>query len=619
MAAGSRPCGVTATCKEHMKTTDDLESLSMVILGHVDHGKSTVIGRLLADTGALPEGKLEQVKELCKRTSKPFEYAFLLDALKDERDQGITIDAARCFFKTGKRRYLVFDAPGHVEFLRNMITGAAKAEAAFLVIDAHEGIKENSKRHGYIASMLGLRQISVLVNKMDLVGYSQERFESVKQEYSEFLEQLNIRPVSFIPISAISGANMTVRAPEMKWYEGHSVLGQLDAFEKEKPGTDGPLRFPVQDIYKFTASGDDRRIIAGTLRTGTVRRGDEVIFQPSGKRARIASVETFNRPPQETAEAGQATGFTLDCELYLKPGELMTRLADLAPEVGSRFRANLFWMGRAPMIRQKTYKLKLGAARVSLKLVKVIHVLDASELTTEANKQQVDRHDVAECILETVRPIAFDRIDAVRDTGRFVVVDNFEIAAAGIVLESLHDQASTLGDHVRERELGWTPSAISTAERNAAYGHGAKLVVLTGNDGTRMDLMTAALEQRLFRSGFKTYCLRWGNVIRGLDADLSREKDIRDEQLRRLGEVARIMADSGQIVVTAVTGADESDLRTLEQLNQPTEILFVQVGTPDDNASRAAVRISDSETVGGGVDAVCEALKRKHVILDYCI
>jgi adenylylsulfate kinase-like enzyme len=207
----------------------------------------------------------------------------------------------------------------------------------------------------------------------------------------------------------------------------------------------------------------------------------------------------------------------------------------------------------------------------------------------------------------------------VRDTGRFVVVDNFEIAAAGIVLESLHDQASTLGDHVRERELGWTPSAISTAERNAAYGHGAKLVVLTGNDGTRMDLLTAALEQRLFRSGFKTYCLRWGNVIRGLDADLSREKDIRDEQLRRLGEVARIMADSGQIVVTAVTGADESDLRTLEQLNQPTEILFVQVGTPDDNAARAAVRISDSETVGGGVDAVCEALKRKHVILDYCI
>ncbi|MEI6563668.1 MAG: GTP-binding protein [bacterium] len=602
-----------------MTKSDNLESLSLVILGHVDHGKSTVIGRLLADTGALPEGKLDQVKELCKRTSKPFEYAFLLDALKDERDQGITIDAARCFFKTAKRRYLVFDAPGHVEFLRNMITGAAKAEAAFLVIDAHEGIKENSKRHGYIASMLGLRQISVLVNKMDLIGYSQSGFEEVKKEYTEFLKRLNIRPVSFIPISAMSGANMTARAPEMNWYDGPSVLGQLDAFENEQSGTNGPLRFPVQDIYKFTASGDDRRIIAGTLRAGTVHRGDEVIFQPSGKRARIASIEAFNRPPQEIAVAGEATGFTLDCELYLKPGELMTRLADLAPEVGTRFRVNLFWMGKAPMIQQKTYKLKLGAARVSVNLVNVIHVLDASELTTEANKQQVDRHDVAECVLETVRPIAFDRIDAVRDTGRFVVVDNFEIAAAGIILESLHEKTSVLGEHVREREFRWTPSAISTAERNQAYGHGSKLVVFTGNDGARLDLVAAALEQRLFRSGFKTYCLRWANMLRGLDADLARAQDIRDEHIRRLGELARIMTDSGQIVVTAVTGADESDLRALEQLNQPNEILFVQVGNTGDNGARAGVRISDTDAVAAGVDAVCEALKRKQVILEYCI
>lgn len=602
-----------------MNPKDNLESLSMVILGHVDHGKSTVIGRLLADTKALPEGKLEQVKELCKRTSKPFEYAFLLDALKDERDQGITIDAARCFFKTEKRRYLVFDAPGHVEFLRNMITGAAKAEAAFLVIDAHEGIKENSKRHGYIASMLGLRQISVLVNKMDLVAYNRERFESVKKEYSEFLTQLNIRPVSFIPISAMSGANMTVPAPEMAWYKGHAVLQQLDAFEKEQPETHGPLRFPVQDIYKFTASGDDRRIIAGTLRTGIVKTGDEVIFQPTGKRAVITSVEAFNRPPQGKAEAGEATGFTLDRELYIKPGELMTRLADLAPEVGARFRANLFWMGKAPMIRQKTYKLKLGAARVSVNLVKVIHVLDASELTTEANKQQIDRHDVAECVLETVRSIAFDRIDAVRDTGRFVLVDNFEIAAAGIVLEPLHEQSSVLDEHVRQREFGWTPSTISTTERSEAYGHGSKLVVFTGLDGSRLDEMAAALEKRLFRSGFKAYCLRWANMIRGLDADLARTQDIRDEHIRRLGELARIMTDAGQIVVTAVTGADESDLRILEHLNQPNEILFVQVGEAGDSGSRVSVRIAGSDTANAGVAAVCEALKRKQVILDYCI
>ncbi len=602
-----------------MTASTQSESLSLVILGHVDHGKSTVIGRLLADTGALPEGKLDQVKALCKRTAKPFEYAFLLDALKDERDQGITIDAARCFFRTAKRRYLVFDAPGHVEFLRNMITGAAKAEAAFLVIDAHEGVKENSKRHGYIASMLGLRQISVLVNKMDLIGHSQLGFGAVKKEYSEFLEQLNIHPVSFIPISAVSGANMTARSPDMEWYDGPSVLEQLDAFEKERSDDSGPLRFPVQDIYKFTEGGDERRIVAGTIRTGRLQRGDSVVFHPSGKKAQIVSIEGFNVPPRETASAGEAAGVTLDTELYLKPGELMTRLSDAPPEVGTRFRANLFWMGKAPMIREKRYQIKLGAARVSVKLAKIIHVLDASELTTESNKEQVDRHDVAECVLETARPLSFDRIDAVRETGRFVLVDNYEIAAAGIVLEALHEPVSVVGEHVREREFGWVPGAISASERAQAYGHGSKFVVLAGEEGAGLDVVAEALERRLFRSGLKIYCLRWSNLVRGLDADLARERDIRDEQIRRLGELARMMTDAGQIVITAVTGADDSELSVLEQLNQPNEILFVSVGKGAAGRTQSALSIPGNGDVEASVSAVCEVLKRKQVILEYCI
>lgn len=601
-----------------MTTSNHSESLNLVILGHVDHGKSTVIGRLLADTGALPEGKLEQVKALCKRTAKPFEYAFLLDALKDERDQGITIDAARCFFKTAKRRYLVFDAPGHVEFLRNMITGAAKAEAAFLVIDAHEGVKENSKRHGYIASMLGLRQIAVLVNKMDLIGWSRQGFEKVVSEYSDFLGQLNLRPVSFVPISAISGSNMTQRSAEMAWYDGPTVLEQLDAFQKEQSDDRGPLRFPVQDIYKFTEGGDERRIVAGTIRTGRLRRGDDVVFQPSGKRAKIVSIEGFNAPARADAAAGEATGVTLDTELYLKPGELMTRLSDTPPEVGTRFRANLFWMGKAPMIREKRYQLKLGSARVSVNLARIIHVLDASELTTEANKQQVDRHDVAECVLETARPLAFDRVDAVRETGRFVVVDNYEIAAAGIVLEPLHEPASTVGEHVRERETGWSPSAIGPGERTQAYGHGAKFIVLTGEDGAGMDRVAEALERRLFRSGMKVYSIRWSNLALGLAADLARERDIRDEQIRRLGELARMMTDAGQIAITAITGADDSELRVLEQLNQPNEILFVNVGQAVAGLP-AALRVPGSRDIDASVNAVCEALKRKQVILEYCI
>lgn len=595
------------------------EQLSLVVLGHVDHGKSTVLGRLLAETGALPEGKLQQIRDLCARTAKPFEYAFLLDALKDERDQGITIDAARCFFKTARRRYLVFDAPGHVEFLRNMITGAAKAEAAFLVIDAHEGVKENSKRHGYIASMLGLRQISVLVNKMDLCDFDSGAFESIRDEYAAFLDRLGIHPVSFIPISAMGGDNMVERSARTGWYDGPSVLAQLDAFRKETPGSDGPLRFPLQDIYKFTASGDERRILAGTIQTGSLGVGDSVVFLPSGKQARVTSIEAFNAPERQRAVAGEATGITLDAELYLKPGELITRAADPRPEVGTRFRANLFWMGKAPLIRGKRYKLKIGAARLPLKLVEVIHVLDASDLTTESNKQQVDRHDVAECVLESLRPFAFDRIDAVQATGRFVIVDNCEIAAAGVVLENMKDRGSTVGDHVRAREFSWQPGAISSGERSATYGHGAKFVVFTGDDAGRVEALAAALERRLFRNGFKAYSLRVANVVRGLDADLASESDIRDEHIRRLGELARIMTESGQIFITSLPGADENDVRVLEMLNHPHEILIVHAGAEALPGVRATLHLAAQTAIDDCIERTFELLKAKNVILEYCI
>ncbi|RMG21188.1 MAG: GTP-binding protein, partial [Methanobacteriota archaeon] len=259
------------------------EQMNIVIAGHVDHGKSTIIGRLLADTNSLPEGKLEQVQEMCRRTSRPFEYAFLLDALKDEQSQGITIDSARIFFKTKKRHYLIIDAPGHIEFLKNMVTGASHAEAALLVIDANEGVQENSRRHGYMISMLGIKQIVVLVNKMDLVKYDQKRFEDIKKEYTAFLKEIKVDPKTFIPVSGREGDNIASNSPKMPWYTGDTVLSILDSFEKEKQPIDRPFRMPVQDVYKFTKGGDDRRIVAGTVESGRLRVGDEVVFYPSGK------------------------------------------------------------------------------------------------------------------------------------------------------------------------------------------------------------------------------------------------------------------------------------------------------------------------------------------------
>ncbi|OGV74174.1 MAG: adenylyl-sulfate kinase [Lentisphaerae bacterium RIFOXYB12_FULL_65_16] len=599
------------------------EQMSIAMAGHVDHGKSTVIGRLLAETGSFPDGKIEQVRAMCQRNARPFEYAFLLDALKDEQAQGITIDTARCFFKTAKRNYILIDAPGHIEFLKNMITGAARAEAILLVIDAAEGIRENSTRHGYMVSMLGIRQVAILVNKMDSMGYDVGRFEAIKAEYSAFLAKINLEPLAFIPISGREGANLTTRSAAMPWYQGPTVLEQIDAFKKPEPPVAMPFRFPVQGVYKFTEQNDDRRIFAGTVDTGSVAVGDEVVFLPSGKHSRVASIERFNAPADPVARAGEALGFCLHTQIYVKPGELLVKAAEIQPSVSTRLRANLFWMGKAPMIKHKTYKLKLGAARSAVTLVNVVNVLDASELTSVRNKQQIDRHDVAECVLECPKPIAFDLERDLATTGRFVIVDDYEIAGAGIVLEALRGQDSVLKDHFLERERHWESSEVSADRRAGEYRHRAKFVLLTGRteDGSadKAQALAKALELRLFWLHFKAYYLGARNVALGLDAHFDEGGYSGDSRIRRLGELARILTDSGQIFIASIPDLDVYDIQTLELLNKPNEILVVNVGgTPIENYS-AAFTVPAEASVDGGVNAVGMLLRQKDVILEYSI
>lgn len=591
--------------------------MSIVIVGHVDHGKSTIIGRLLAETGSLPQGKLEQVREMCRRNARPFEYAFLLDALKDEQAQGITIDTARSFFKTTKRPYILIDAPGHIEFLKNMITGAARAEAVLLTIDAHEGIQENTRRHGYMVSMLGIRQISVLVNKMDLVGYDRAVFEKIRADYTAFLKNLGVEPVSFIPISGMEGTNMVTHGDATPWYDGPTVLEQIDAFEPKAPPLGFPFRLPVQDIYKFTEQNDERRIVAGTIETGRIRVGDGVTFYPSRKKSRVKSVEYFNGPEKASAAAGEAPGFTLHTQIYIKPGELMVRDDEKPPHVGTRFRVNLFWMGHAPMVAGKNYKLKLGAARVQARLVEVLNVLDASELSSVTGKQQVDRHDVAECVLETARPVAFDTAGEIERTGRLVVVDNCEIAGAGIILAPLSDEDSTLKAHIRRREAAWRPSAIEPKLRAEAYRHGAKFIVVTGPDAEAGEGIARELERRLFLGNFKVYYLGIGNVASGLDADLAPAAEIDDEQLRRIGELARIMTGAGLIFITSLPGIDEHDLRTLELLNQPHEILVVNVGENRFTDYAPHLALPGDTAAESATEQIFRLLHRKDIILEY--
>jgi bifunctional enzyme CysN/CysC len=588
--------------------------MGIVITGHVDHGKSTIIGRLLADTGSLPDGKLEQVRELCKRTARPFEYAFLLDALKDEQAQGITIDAARIFFNSAGRQYVILDAPGHIEFLKNMITGAAHAEAALLVIDALEGIQENSRRHGYMLSLLGVRQVAVLINKMDLVNHDQQVFDQIARDFAEFLQPLELKPSCFIPVCGRDGDNIASRAETMRWYDGPTVLEALDRFTVERKGADRPFRMPVQGVYKFTEDGDDRRIIAGAVLTGTISLGDEVMFFPSGKRSRVKSIEAFNAPPPRRAVAGSATGFTLEEQIYVVRGEIAARADEPKPHVTTRLRVSLFWLGKQPLKKGTEYTLKLGCARVAVRVEAINRVMDASSLAAVESPEQVGRNDVAECVLKLGRAIAFDLAAELPETGRFVLVEDYEIRGGGIIREGLPDRQEWVRERVLLRNYKWEPSGISPEQRAERYAQLPRLVLITGERDTDRKAVARELEGRLFADGRLVYFLGIGNILYGVDADLGRTGEDRSEHMRRLAEIANLLLDAGAILIVTAVELTPEDLEIIKAGVDADQMTTVWIGDNIVTGLPSDLRLSERLTHEEAADQIKSHLRDQGVI-----
>ncbi|MHC5060397.1 MAG: GTP-binding protein [Planctomycetota bacterium] len=590
------------------------EQMNIVVAGHVDHGKSTVIGRLLADTSSLPEGKLEQVKQTCQRNSKPFEYAFLLDALKDEQSQGITIDSARVFFSTSARDYIIIDAPGHIDFLRNMVTGASRADAALLVIDAHEGVRENSRRHGYMLSMLGIRQVVVLLSKMDLVEYSRDVFNSVRDEYEKFLGEIGLT-ADFIPVSGIGGDNIATAGEQLGWYGGRTVLQALDGFSKEAHLVDKPFRMPVQDIYKFTKSNDKRRIVAGTIDSGQIAVGDEVVFYPSGKTSTIKSIEGFNQPPQTKAVAGQACAFTLDKQIYVTRGEIAANPKQTHPKVTSRIRASVFWMDREPMVKGKKYTIKIGTAKQPVELADIIRIVNASDLSYTDSKDRIEYHDVAECVLSVRKAVAFDPVDEIATTGRFVIVDDYEIRGGGIIREALTDKQLWMRDYVMMRNYKWQISTISREDRAERYNQKPTLVLVTGQKAAGKKTIAKAVETRLFADGKIVYFLGIGNILYGVDADIkvAGTETNRDEHLRRLAEVANIMLDAGTILIVTAIALTQNDLDIISAAVDTDSIEVVWVGR-DVNDIGYDLLVQDGWKLEETVEQIKTMLQDKGVI-----
>jgi sulfate adenylyltransferase subunit 1 len=312
----------------YLKQHENKELLRFITCGSVDDGKSTLIGRLLHDSKMIFEDQLAAINKDSKKhgtTGEEVDLALLVDGLQSEREQGITIDVAYRFFATDKRKFIIADTPGHEQYTRNMATGASTADLAIILIDARHGVQTQTRRHSYITSLLGIKNIVIAVNKMDLVNYSQAVFENIVKEYTQFLSEIGVIAKTFIPVSGREGDGIAKLTEKIAWYQGQTVLDVLDDFEKEKPAIDKPFRMPVQDVYKFTNMGDSRRIIAGTVEAGSLKVGDEVVFYPSGKRSRVKTFEGFNTPPINAASVGEAVGFTLDEQIYITRGEIATK------------------------------------------------------------------------------------------------------------------------------------------------------------------------------------------------------------------------------------------------------------------------------------------------------
>lgn len=408
--------------------TKEKDDLKLVIVGHIDHGKSTLIGRLLFDTDSLPPGRMDEIKSICEALGKDIEFGYIMDNLEEERDQGITIDTAQIFFNTKKRNYTIIDAPGHVEFVKNMITGASQAEAAILIVDAEEGVQEQTRRHAYILSMLGLEQVIVVINKMDLVDFSEDRLNEVSSDLNSFLSGIGIAPSYLIPISASKGDNVANKSENMSWYGGKTLLEALDTFLPNKPSYDKAMRFSVQDIYKI-----EKRIIVGRVETGILKSGQKILALPSGETTEIKSIEEYLKEDVREAYAGKAPGIVTKDKIFCDRGYVICD-PDEPPKVTDTFRAHIFWMDKEPLKKGERIILKCSTQDAVCEVTEFTRVLDSSTLKVLEGKDEIANREVADVVIKTDKPLVLENFNETKELGRFVL-ERLNTCAGGIITE----------------------------------------------------------------------------------------------------------------------------------------------------------------------------------------
>ena len=519
--------------------------LRIVVIGHVDHGKSTLIGRLLHDTNSLPENKKMELEKLAQKRGLPnVEWSFVLDSFQVERNQNVTIDTTQVRFRTAKRDYILIDAPGHQEFLKNMIAGASLADAALIVIDVNEGLQEQTRRHAYLAYLLGLRQVIVVLNKMDIAGYDAHKFMAVKSDIEHYLASLNIIPIHIIPIAARHGEMIAERSAHMDWYQGPVLTTSFDDILSSLTLTGKPLRFPIQDVYKF----ENERVLVGHIESGVINKGDVLHFSPGMQQARVTAIKVWpDHPDKIEASAGESIGITLDQRIFIERGDMASH-AENPPLLTQTFKVRMIWLSPKPLQAGDVYKMRHTMQESQVTIQAIEHIISIDDLSEVTGVQTVMSGQIVELTIRAHDIMAIDPHGDHGNLGRIVLYREGEVVGGGIILPQ---ELIDLRHNLKASHLQSVDHLVSYERRSVKAGYKGQVFWLTGLSGSGKSTLAMRVEKNLFDRGYQVYVLDGDNVRQGLCADLGFSEEDRRENIRRVGEVASLMADAGMIVISA--------------------------------------------------------------------
>ncbi len=553
----------------YLKTQEHKQMLRFITCGSVDDGKSTLIGRLLWDSKLIFEDQLAALEVDSKKVGTQgdeIDYALLLDGLQAEREQGITIDVAYRFFSTDKRKFIVADTPGHEQYTRNMVTGASTAEVAIILIDARKGVLTQTRRHSFLTSLVGIRKIVLAINKMDLVNYTQQRYQEIIDEYQAFAKDLGFEEICCIPISALKGDNIISPSEHTPWYKGPTLLHHLETVEISDHALNKPFRMRVQWVNRPNL---DFRGFSGTIASGLVKPGDAVVVPASGQISKVARIVTMDGDLEE-AVAGQAVTITLEDEIDISRGDMLCD-PEQRPSYADQFEAHLVWMHEDCLLPGRSYLLKAGSATAPAQVTDLKYKVNVNTLQREPGKT-LDLNEVGICNISLTKPIAFDPYQENRSTGNFILIDRFTNATVGAGMIDFPLRRAT--------NIHWQSIDINKQSRAEMNDQKPKVLWFTGLSGAGKSTIANLVEKKLHSLGKRTYLLDGDNVRHGLNRDLGFTDADRVENIRRIAETARLFVDAGLIVLTSFISPFKSERRLARELLEDGEFVEIYVNTP---------------------------------------